>query len=132
MKELIGIITGITALFAIVAKFIEKFRWFRHMIVPKNTAHFFHRGKMFKIKPGYNSLGRLESNHITISDPKNSVGRSHAMIDYRMDGAIVLNDLDSKNGTYINELRVEKSTVLKDGDVVHFGLWKCIFLQRKE
>jgi len=37
------------------------------------------------------------------------------------DGSIVINDLGSSNGTYVNQDRIEQSQALSAGDLVSFG-----------
>lgn len=51
--------------------------------------------------------------------PKN-ISRNHAKFDF--DGNnLILNDLKSTNGTYVNHKKISSPTRLKKGDVVHFG-----------
>lgn len=52
--------------------------------------------------------------------PFGSVSGRHAEI-REQDGRLVVRDLGSKNGTWVNRQRVEGETVLQDGDVLHFG-----------
>ena len=49
------------------------------------------------------------------------VSAAHAVVYFGADGVIVLRDLDSRNGTFLNGRRVEKA-VLSIGDVVTVGL----------
>ena len=49
------------------------------------------------------------------------VSRFHARIGWTEHGALVLSDLGSSNGTYVNGRRVERPESLKDGDRVRFG-----------
>ena len=49
-----------------------------------------------------------------------SVSRHHARIDVRGDDATV-EDLGSKNGTFVNGRPVQRVTPLKDGDEVRIG-----------
>jgi pSer/pThr/pTyr-binding forkhead associated (FHA) protein len=49
-----------------------------------------------------------------------SVSRRHARV--AIDGAgAVIEDLGSKNGTYVNDRRVSEPTPVADGDQVRFG-----------
>jgi DNA-binding winged helix-turn-helix (wHTH) protein len=50
------------------------------------------------------------------------VSRRHARL--RWDGgsgAVVIEDLDSTNGTFVNERRLDAAAALRDGDVIHLG-----------
>jgi len=64
------------------------------------------------------SLGRGEDNDIVIPHP--SVSRSHARL-ARRDGSFVLTDLDSTNGSYVNNQPVLGSAVVSNGSEVRLG-----------
>jgi Mg-chelatase subunit ChlD len=64
------------------------------------------------------SLGRGEDNDIVI--PHSSVSRSHARL-ARRDGSFVLTDLNSTNGSYVNNNPVQGSAVVNDGSEVRLG-----------
>jgi Mg-chelatase subunit ChlD len=64
------------------------------------------------------SLGRGEDNDIVI--PHASVSRSHARL-ARRDGSFVLTDLNSTNGSYVNNRQVEGSAVVGNGSEVRLG-----------
>lgn len=63
-------------------------------------------------------LGRSHDNEVSIPDPFAS--GAHARI-YKNKGQFWLEDLESSNGTYLNEHQVTKPTVLADGDTVRIG-----------
>ncbi len=69
------------------------------------------------------SLGRGEDNDIVI--PHASVSRSHARL-MRRDGAYELMDLNSTNGTYLNDRPVQGSVTVTSGSEVRFGDIKFI------
>jgi DNA-binding response OmpR family regulator len=61
------------------------------------------------------SIGRWEDNDVIIDD--RWVSRYHAQI--RREGEkLVIHDLDSKNGTFVNGRRITTPTVLMDGDEI--------------
>lgn len=62
-------------------------------------------------------VGRSPESDVHLPDP--SVSRNHALFDVQ-NGALVIHDAGSTNGTYVNEERVD-TAVLKPGDVVAFG-----------
>ncbi|MHB2153269.1 FHA domain-containing protein [Calditrichota bacterium GD2] len=62
-------------------------------------------------------IGKSPSCQIKINNPK--VSREHALIDYQ-DGQIVITDLGSTNGVWLNGKKVKQAT-LNDGDVLSFG-----------
>lgn len=54
----------------------------------------------------------------TISVTDNLTSRRHLMVVHRADGEVMVIDLKSSNGTFVNGDRVE-DRVLRDGDVIH-------------
>jgi len=64
------------------------------------------------------SLGRGEDNDIVIPHP--SVSRSHARL-ARRDGSFLLTDLNSTNGSYVNNHQVQGSAVVGNGSEVRLG-----------
>jgi pSer/pThr/pTyr-binding forkhead associated (FHA) protein len=68
-------------------------------------------------------IGRRADNTIVIDDP--AVSGHHACV-YRDGDHEVLKDLESTNGTFVNDKRVRRHT-LQDGDVVAIGKHKLVF-----
>jgi pSer/pThr/pTyr-binding forkhead associated (FHA) protein len=64
------------------------------------------------------TLGRTSENGIHIPDTK--LSRQHARIEQR-EGAFVLTDLGSTNGTFLNYRRLEAPASLRTGDVIGVG-----------
>lgn len=73
---------------------------------------------VYTLKPGKNTLGRSTDNDIVIADE--SVSRRHAEIDYQVN-RLVIQDLGSKNGTFVNQERITRPRNLKSGDQIHIG-----------
>jgi pSer/pThr/pTyr-binding forkhead associated (FHA) protein len=70
-------------------------------------------------------IGKGPRNDIVIADP--AVSTAHAMI--RLEGSgYTINDIGSRNGTYLNGERVNDSRQLNHGDVIGIGLSKLTFL----
>lgn len=66
-------------------------------------------------------IGRARSNTVQISAP--SVSREHAEIAVKGD-RLLLKDLHSRNGTWLNGVRVRRSVVVKPGDRIQVGrIW---------
>ncbi len=76
------------------------------------------------LRPGENLLGRDEEAVIWIDDPL--VSRRHARIVIDESGAL-LEDLGSKNGTFVRGKRVEAPTNLADHDLLTIGPASMIF-----
>ena len=63
-------------------------------------------------------VGRREGLSFTV--PRLDVSRVHAEFDY-IAGSVILRDLGSTNGTYVNRERLKSDVILQDGDVIHFA-----------
>ena len=72
----------------------------------------------YRIKPGKNTLGRQPDNDVVILDE--SASRRHAEI-YCHDGNLVITDLDSTNGTFVNHQRLVQPLALRSGDQIRIG-----------
>ncbi|MDX1701875.1 MAG: GGDEF domain-containing protein, partial [Melioribacteraceae bacterium] len=75
-------------------------------------------GSMFKVDSDKLLIGRHEKSHICFED--SDVSRRHAKVIRKPDGKIIIVDLNSTNGTYCNDNRIDKH-ILKDGDKVQIG-----------
>ncbi len=80
--------------------------------------------RSFKIEEDFVSIGREISCNVQIQDDSSS--RKHCRIE--RDGLkYVVEDLQSRNGTYVNEVLLQGRRPLKDGDVIRIGQAKMIF-----
>lgn len=70
-----------------------------------------------ELKPGTTSIGRSMDNDIVIAHP--TLSRKHAIIDVGMTRVTIM-DLKSRNGTYVNGKKVDRSS-LQDKDTVRCG-----------
>ncbi|HLF82833.1 MAG TPA: FHA domain-containing protein, partial [Blastocatellia bacterium] len=69
-------------------------------------------------------IGKGPRNDIVIADP--AVSTAHAMV--RLEGTVyTINDIGSRNGTFVNGERVAESHQLSHGDVIGIGLSKLTF-----
>ena len=80
--------------------------------------------RLIPLGPGDNLLGRAEDAGIRISHP--SVSRHHARIAL-LGGLATLEDLESKNGTFIGEARIAQPARLRDGDDIRLGEIRLTF-----
>jgi diguanylate cyclase (GGDEF)-like protein len=75
-------------------------------------------GKKYALDDGELTIGREDSNHIVVD--LDNVSRRHARI--RVQGSRVLvEDLGSTNGTYLNDEELAQATPLRSGDLVKVG-----------
>jgi pSer/pThr/pTyr-binding forkhead associated (FHA) protein len=74
--------------------------------------------RRFPLGNGANRVGRDVENDVALPDA--SVSRSHARI-LVSDQHVVVEDLNSKNGTTVNGRRVEGTCAVRDGDEIEFG-----------
>ncbi|HZC45984.1 MAG TPA: FHA domain-containing protein, partial [Candidatus Acidoferrum sp.] len=69
-------------------------------------------------------IGRALDNEIVVSH--SSVSRHHASIE-NSNGAFVVRDLNSQNGTFVGNRRVTEPTAINDGDTVRVGDLQFVF-----
>ena len=66
------------------------------------------------------TIGRKEDNFVHL--PERNVSRRHARL-LRRNGTVVLEDLQSANGTQVNGVRIQEAVPLHDGDLVTIGCY---------
>src|SRR5262249_22781665 len=71
---------------------------------------------IYPLKVGLNTLGRSADNDVVVEDLY--ISRRHCAILVHHDNTCVLQDVASKNGTFINGARIAGPTVLKPGDEI--------------
>ena len=74
--------------------------------------------RRFVLGPGANTVGRDPASTVCINDA--SVSRHHARINIAGD-TVLLEDLNSKNGTQVMSVAITGPTPLTDGDELEFG-----------
>ncbi len=77
------------------------------------------RGKVFALQPGVWSLGRSKGCSIVLNAADKLLSRRHAELRIDENG-VLLADLGSGNGTWLNDARIETS-MLRSGDVFRLG-----------
>ena len=63
------------------------------------------RGKKVSLRRGLNRIGQQEDGEVVL--PFDTVSRRHAEIEVSKGGRVLIRDLDSTNGTWVNDKRVE-------------------------
>lgn len=78
-------------------------------------------GKMFRLEPGQRILGRAHGACVRLES--RGISRHHAKLHVDPDGAVLLEDLGSKNGTFVQGEVVKPGARLrlKDGDKLQIG-----------
>jgi Inner membrane component of T3SS, cytoplasmic domain len=75
------------------------------------------KGEDFRLHDGKNTVGSAPDAQIPLRD--STVSGQHASVRFE-EGKFLLTDLDSSNGTFINDKRVVREE-LRDNDVIRFG-----------
>ena len=76
------------------------------------------RGRQVPLTQQTTTLGRGRGNSIVLRDAK--VSRRHAEIRLQ-DSTFVLQDLNSRNGTFVNDQRISTAVTLQPGDEIRVG-----------
>jgi len=88
------------------------------------TARLETAGRDVLLAPGANLLGRLPEAAVWIES--GAVSRRHAVVTVT-DGGASIEDLGSKNGTFVNRERVRGVRPLSDGDEIRLGPVRLVF-----
>lgn len=80
-------------------------------------------GTLLPLTP-FTTIGRSDSNTITITDPYAS--SEHALLAWR-NGQWWLEDRDSRNGTLLNNIPVDAPVIISHGDVIGIGQMQLQF-----
>ena len=90
-----------------------------------------HKGEDFRLRVGKNVIGTAADCDVVLSDKK--LSRKHATIRYE-GGEYQIADLDSSNGTFVNDEKVQKHDLI-DNDIIKLGdiefEFKCRALREK-
>jgi pSer/pThr/pTyr-binding forkhead associated (FHA) protein len=76
-------------------------------------------GKKYLLGEGATSIGRSSQNTIALHSAEKSVSGHHVII-YKTENGILIQDLDSTNGAFVNEHRFKEQKI-QPGDVIGFG-----------
>ena len=74
-------------------------------------------GQIMPLTVGYNVIGRSPNCQIKLAS--NAVSKEHATVLVTDDGKVIITDMNSRNGTFVNGLRVQNQK-LQAGDKLTF------------
>jgi pSer/pThr/pTyr-binding forkhead associated (FHA) protein len=83
-----------------------------------------YRGEELVLEPGQYIIGRSPTSDVVVDDPL--VSRRHARL-LANDTTVLIEDLRSDNGVFVNEERVRRSVRLEDGDRILVGHQELVF-----
>ena len=83
-------------------------------------------GVRYSLEAKVTQAGRHPDSDIFLDDI--TVSRQHAELERGDDDRVVLRDVGSLNGTYVNRERIERDTRLAAGDEVQIGKFKLVYL----
>jgi diguanylate cyclase (GGDEF)-like protein len=88
-------------------------------------------GRRFRLVPGQGlEIGRAPQAEVALPEVP-SVSRNHARLEYQ-GGVVVLRDLQSTNGTAVNDRLIDRATVLRSGDRFQIGAVHFKFLHERD
>jgi diguanylate cyclase (GGDEF)-like protein len=88
-------------------------------------------GRRFRLTPGQGvEIGRSPQAEVPLPEVP-SVSRNHARLEYQA-GVVILRDLQSTNGTAVNDRLIDRPTVLRSGDRFQVGAVHFKFLHERD
>jgi hypothetical protein len=87
------------------------------------------QGAIYPLKIGVNTIGRLPDNDVVIQGPY--VSRRHCAILVHAGNGCELYDIASKNGTFINGLKLNGPTHLNSGDEIRMCDRHFVFMTKQ-
>lgn len=81
-------------------------------------------GRIVRIAQGGLRIGRMTDNDLVLDDPKASRYHAHIMPSR---AGLLIKDLHSANGVYVNEQAIDSGALLADGDMIRIGATVLIF-----
>jgi adenylate cyclase len=93
------------------------------------TLFIFHRsGRSDFQLADHNVLGRHPKNRIKVMEP--GVSKVHCLISREKGGGFMIRDLGSRNGTFVNGMRISDRCPIGDGDEILLGNTRCLFREK--
>lgn len=80
---------------------------------------------LYPLQIGVNTIGRSSDNDVAVDDP--FVSRRHCAILLHSNDCAELHDTASKNGTYLNGVRLAGPAILKSGDELRISERQFVF-----
>jgi hypothetical protein len=85
---------------------------------------------VFPLKIGLNTVGRMPDNDVVVDD--GYVSRRHCAVLVHADGRCELQDVASKNGTFLNGSKIAGPTALKSSDEIRMCSKTLVFISRAQ
>lgn len=85
-------------------------------------------GRPFDLEPGATVIGRSPDAQLHVDSP--GISRRHAEL-MLAEGAVQVRDLQSSNGTFVNEVAIDGPVPLRDGDLLRLGVLVFRFYERQ-
>lgn len=86
---------------------------------------------IFPIEKQIVRIGRAADNDVVLSDNTRHVSRWHAEIRHDGHGPVVLSDLKSANGTFLNGRPIALPVPIFPGDTIKIGKFRLVLRQRR-
>ncbi|MDD5261876.1 MAG: FHA domain-containing protein [Methylacidiphilales bacterium] len=87
--------------------------------LPLLIYHIANEQRSYTLKPETTRAGRLSENDLPLDHE--SVSSHHCSFEIDSSGTVMLSDLGSLNGTYVNGKRIQTPVQLREGDTIHVG-----------
>lgn len=87
------------------------------------------QGARFALDGAALTVGRSTTSDIFLDDV--TVSREHAVFERTDTGRVLVKDVGSLNGTYVNQVRVDEK-LLASGDEIQIGKFKLIYIAARD
>ncbi len=119
VQALLFALLAAVLLISVISLFIKPAkRTIRASLVEASSGH------IIDISQAETSIGRAKACDVVIEDI--SVSRFHAVLSKRKSGWMIF-DTNSTPGVMVNGKKIEKKSLLQDGDTIHFGDTEYVF-----
>jgi pSer/pThr/pTyr-binding forkhead associated (FHA) protein len=92
------------------------------------TAH--EPARVFPIEKPIVRIGRAHDNDIVLADAKRNVSRWHAVLSREDDGTVILADLESANGTFLNGRMIGYPVTVRADDTIKIGSFHLVLREQ--
>ncbi len=105
---------------------VSESRWMLKVISGPNT------GAEFGLQANHTYIVGKDPNSCDVIFQDLSVSRQHAKLHVNEEENVTIEDLKSRNGTYLNGMKIEENTIISSQDMVALGTTSFLFIDKEQ